>query len=136
MITKVARNDVVRLTRTGEVGLVKGWADHEKLAEHGTIIDVEIGRGQTIQANGDALEFVANAKRKINPWAAWAIVLVSLGISGFLTYSLVDEGVNAYVAGALGGFIYPGVDRMLVRMFVDKKSRITLPRVKRQAVSK
>lgn len=128
MITKIARNDVVRLTRTGEVGVVKGWADHESLAANGTILDVEIGRGQTVQANGLALEFVADAKFKISQAVAWPIIAVAGSASAYIGYTLSDT-VNAVTAAVVGGLAYPGFDRLLVRIFVKpRKTRLTLPK--------
>ncbi|AZS06726.1 membrane protein [Streptomyces phage Hiyaa] len=82
MLSKVARNDVVRVTRTGEVGLVKGWADHEKIDENGTIVDVELSLGKTVQANGLALEFVADAKPKFSKAkSAWVLLAALIALS-------------------------------------------------------
>lgn len=95
MITRIARNDVVRVMRTGEVGTVKGWADHENLGPTtGTIIDVKVSRDRTVQATGPALELVANAKREYRGrrLAAWWTLFVLTGLfSGWVAWNINHE---------------------------------------------
>lgn len=106
MITRIARNDVVRITQTNEVGLVKGWADHEKLAKNGTIIDIEIGRGQTIQANGNALEYVARAKPEWNTAKRWYwafVTLLTMAYGAYFGWLIADHGVDV-IGSVFAGF--------------------------------
>lgn len=130
MITKIGRNDVVRITRTGEVGTVKGWADHEQLDRNGTIIDVEVALGKTVQANGLALELVAFAKLQSSKTATWAVILVSMAVSSWVGWTLADEGTRVAVAVLVGFLTYPGVDRLLTSMFLRKRVRVNLPKTK------
>lgn len=127
MITRVARNDVVRVIKTGEVGLIKGWADHEKLAQNGTILDVELSIGRTIQVNGLALEFVASAKLKNSLWAQWLVILVSMSLASYIGWLVAQEGVRVAIAVMLGSLVYPSLDRTLTSMFLRKKTRISVP---------
>lgn len=133
MITRIARDDVVRITRTGEVGTVKGWADHEQLDQHGTILDVEVARGKTIQANGNALELVANAKLKAHPLASLLVILAAAGVASLMGYELVSRGVGVWLAVSIGLMLYPAYDRVLTAMFLRRKTRVTLPKRKPQA---
>jgi hypothetical protein len=130
MITKIGRNDVVRIMRTGEVGTVKGWADHEQLDHNGTIIDVEVAQGKTVQANGLALELVALAKLQNSKLAMWATILTALAITFAVTYRLAQEGVSPLLIVAVGLSFYVSVDRALTAMFLRKRVRVSLPKTK------
>lgn len=106
MITRVARNDVVRYIRTGEVGLVKGWADHERLAQNGTILDVAISAEKTIQGNGNAFEFVAHGKPVMSvirtTWTLIALTLTGLLAAWIGFWLWHDHGVSLLGSVTLG----------------------------------
>lgn len=132
MITRVARNDVVRLVQTGEVGMVKGWADHENLAQHGTVVDVEVARGKCVQANGNGLEFVADARPELSRTkAVWVIlaVLLSLASGSYTAWYLVHL-YGLPVLGAMGlgvgefMLMYRAAYVLTIR---PRKTRLTLP---------
>lgn len=132
MITRVARNDVVRLTRTGEVGTVKGWADHERLAQHGTIIEIELSKDRAVQASGRELEFVADAK--LNPSkgkAVWIFVAMLLavmlgGMTG--THLVLTYGVTWYGAFGCGVGMMAITWRTLYLFTIrPRKTRVNLP---------
>ena len=127
MITRIGRNDVVRVRRTGEVGTIKGWADHEMLDQYGTILDVQVSTEKVIQVNGHALDLVAFAPLKAGKLATWAVILVAGSMSAFLTYKL-DQDLSAWVAAAIGGSFYVTFDKMLSAMFLRKRVRVTLPK--------
>lgn len=132
MISKVARNDVVRVIRTGEVGLVKGWVDHENLAKNGTIIDVATGGGRTIQANGNALEFVARAKPELTrgkrwAWGVIAVLAVAAGVyKGWDLSSQLDVAESIFFGFATFFFWYYGLKGMFL---FPRRTRVTLPKV-------
>lgn len=136
MLSRIARNDVVRSIRTGEVGLVKGWADHENLDRYGTIVDVELAKGKTMQANGLALEFVADAKvgkgdtSKVK--AVWTFIaaLFSTLWGALSGWSLADGYGTPLVTSAFVGytamyFVWRFLWYLTIR---PKKTRIRLPR--------
>jgi len=128
MITRINIGDVVRLTRTGEVGTVRGLVDHTDLARHGTILDVQLSTEKVIQANGLALEFVAPAKLKASRWALVAVFALSALVSGTLGYYLADQGVPVWLAVLFGMLLYPTFDRGYTQMFLrPRKQKVTLP---------
>lgn len=132
MITRVARNDVVRVLRTGEVGLIKGWVDHEDLTKNGTILDVSMGGGRTIQANGNALEFVARAKpvwTVAKRWY-WAFVtLFTLVYGAYFGWSANDAGMplaaSVFVGFSAHFFAYYALKAWTI---YPRRTRITVPR--------
>lgn len=140
MITRIARNDVVRVKRTGEVGTVKGWADHEDLDRNGTILDVEVSRGRSVQANGLALEFVANAKReyKGGRLAAWWVLWAVTGLwAGWLAWTLNTENHTSIAMTVFVGSVTWSFWFTLLRLWLidPRKTRVRLPkRQTRQAV--
>jgi hypothetical protein len=128
MITRIGRDDVVRVVRTGEVGIVKGWADHEQLDRNGTIIDVQISTEKIIQVNGLALDLVAFAKLKNSKLAMLATALVALAVTFAVTYKLALEDVSGWLIFGIGLSFYVSADRTLTAMFLRKRVRINLPR--------
>ena len=131
MITRVARNDVVRIVRSGEVGLVKGWADHERLAQNGTILDIEVAQGKTVQANGNALEFVARAKpvwTRGKRWYWGVVTLLTMVYGSYFGWLLANQGVGVMAAVFSGFsayfFAYYGLKAWTV---YPRRTRITLP---------
>lgn len=136
MITRVARNDVVRVVRTGEVGTVKGWADHENLDRNGTILDVEVATGKKIQANGLALEFVADAKidlkgGKLAVW--WVSFLFTGALSVWVAWNFhTDHNIDWLWTVMIGWFAWSAWHNLLTLAFIKpRKTRVRLP--KRQA---
>ncbi len=137
MITRIARNDIVRLTRTGEVGLVKGWADHENLDRHGTIVDVEIAQGKVVQANGLALEFVANAKRGKNDYtlgqSVWVLVtlLASMAWGVYLGWLMNHQHHVPVITSVFVGFsaMYFAYNALWLYTIRPKKTRIRVPKM-------
>lgn len=131
-VYRVARGDVVRITRTGEVGTVKGWADHERLDQHGTILDVQVSAEKTVQANGRALEFVADAKLNMTkPKAVWVllVLLLSLGEGAWVSiYLHNDYGVGPITSAALGvGAAMLWWRSMYILTIRPHKTKLTLP---------
>lgn len=133
MITRVARNDVVRVMRTGEVGLIKGWADHEDLDRHGTILDVAMGGGRTVQVNGHALEFVANAKTnlqggKLGAW--WALFILTGAAAVLVALNLQSKHDIGFLWTALIGWFtwQTWLNMFTIAFFKPRKTRIRLPR--------
>lgn len=131
MITRVGRNDVVRHTATGEVGLVKGWADHEKLAQNGTILDVDMGRGRTIQGNGNAFEFVARAKptwTRAKRWFWGFATLVTMAYGSYFGWQAAQKGLDT-VSSVFVGFSAHFFAYYSVKVWTvyPKRVRITLP---------
>lgn len=133
MITKVARNDVVRVIRTGEVGLIKGWADHENLAANGTILDVAMGGGRTIQANGNALELVGRAKPVVTRGKRWVwamIVATALAAGVYKGWDLshkLDTTESIFFGFTTWFFWYYGLKGWLL---YPRRTRVTLPKAK------
>jgi hypothetical protein len=127
MITRIGRGDVVRITRTGEVGTVAGWADRDRLARRGTIIDVRVSNEKTIQANGRALELVALAKLQASALATWSVVAVALALAGVSSYRLYQDGTDLFVTVCVGLMMYTGLDRTLTALFLRKRTRVNLP---------
>jgi len=128
-VSRVARGDVVRLIRTGQVGVIRGWADHERLAQNGTILDVDLGGGQTVQANGRALDFVADAYRRVPVWRVWVGLILSAAGGGVITFDQqVNHGNPIWMAAGIGWLfvqaLYGAWHSMLIR---PRKTRITLP---------
>lgn len=131
MISRVARNDVVRLRKNGEVGLVKGWADHEKLA-NGTIIDVDMGGGRTIQGDGNAFDYVARAKPV---WSTvkrvyWGIATwVTMAWGAYFGWRIASHGVDvtgsAFAGFSAHFFAYYSLKGMTI---YSRRTRITLPK--------
>lgn len=134
MISKVARNDVVRVLRTGEVGLVKGWADHENLAANGTILDIAVGGGRTIQANGNALEFVARAKPTWTTakrvWWTFA-TLFAMAYGSYFGWIIAkhDVGIasSVFVGFSAHFFAYYALKAWTV---YPRRTRVTLPKTR------
>lgn len=133
MITRIARNDVVRITRTGEVGTVKGWADHEDLERNGTILDVEVATGKRVQANGNALEFVADAKvdlrgGKLAAW--WVIFLLTGTLAVWTAWGLhADHNVDWVWTVMIGWFAWSAWHNLLTLVFIKpRKTRVRLPK--------
>lgn len=132
MIAKVARNDVVRVLRTGEVGLIKGWVDHEDLTKNGTILDVAMGGGRTIQANGNALELVGRAKPTLTRGKRWvwtfiAVLAVAAGVyKGWDLSHKLDVTESIFFGFATYFFWYYGLKGWLL---YPRRTRITLPKV-------
>lgn len=127
MITRIGRDDVVRVLSTGEVGTVKGWADHELLAQHGTIIDVQVSKEKTIQVNGRGLELVAYAKLRPSRLAGWSVVLVAAALATYSAYRLRQDGTDLFVTVCVGIMMYSGLDRILTGLFLRKRTRVNLP---------
>jgi len=131
-VYRVARGDVVRITRTGEVGTVKGWVDHERLDQHGTILAIQVSTEKTVQANGRALEFIADAKPKLSKAkAVWVLVVLlwSLAEAAWIGYYLnADYGLSWWGSTALGigagGLFWRSMYLFTIR---PHKTRITLP---------
>lgn len=133
MITRVARNDVVRVLRTGEVGLIKGWADHEQLAKHGTVLDISMGGGRTVQANGNALEFVARAKIEWSrPLRAWQLFLLvtTMAYGSWVGYGLVDDYDVSITTGVFVGYMAQFFSYFTMKAWTmyPKRTRVTLPK--------
>lgn len=133
MITRIARNDVVRITRTGEVGTVKGWADHEDLDRNGTILDIEVARGKKIQANGNALEFVADAKidlkgGKLAAW--WVIFLLTGALATWVGWNFhTAHHVDWLWTVMIGWFAWSAWHGLLVRFVIKpRKTSVRLPK--------
>lgn len=132
MISRVARDDVVRLRKNGEVGLVKGWADHEKLA-NGTIVDVDMGGGRTVQGDGYAFDYVARAKPV---WSTakrvyWTIVTwVTMAYGAYFGWLIAGHGVG--VAGSVFAgfsahfFAYYALKGLTI---YRRRTRINLPKL-------
>lgn len=134
MISKVARNDVVRVLRTGEVGLVKGWADHENLAANGTILDIAVGGGRTIQANGNALEFVARAKPTWTTAKRWFwafLILVAMAYGSYVGWYIAQHEVGIASSAFTGFSAYFFAYYTLKAWFIyPRRTRVTLPKVR------
>lgn len=107
MIYKVARNDVVRLIRTGEIGTVKGWADHEHFDANGTILQVQVSTEKVVQGNAKAFEFVAYAKPKKTTGRkvyGWVSLVLSVLFGVYIGWALVNEYGAPVSLGASLGF--------------------------------
>lgn len=128
MISKVGRGDVVRITRTGEVGTVKGWADHERLDQHGTIIDVQVSTEKTVQVNGLALDLVALAPLKASKLAIWTTVLLALALASALSWQMQREGLDPWLVGAIGCSLYVTFDKALSAIFLRRRVKVTVPK--------
>lgn len=103
MLTKIARGDVVRLIRTGEVGTVRGWADHDAI--DGTVIDVRVSTEKVVNGNANAFEFVAHARPVMTTARTVAtIVMLVLAMAGgaWVGFGLNGYGVPVFSASAQG----------------------------------
>lgn len=103
MLTKIARNDVVRLTASGEVGTVDGWADHNKI--NGTVLDVRFSTRDVRTLTGDKLEFVAHAKPPVTTTrTVMSLVMIVLSMAGgvWVGFSLNGYGVPVFSASVQG----------------------------------
>lgn len=129
MITRIARNDVVRLTRTGEVGTVDGWADHNKV--NGTVIDVRLSADKVITAGTGALEFVADAKLNLTKtkavWVSLAGLLCLADGAWTATYLGRDYGVPWWLGALLGLGVSAMAWKAVYLAARPRKARLTQP---------
>lgn len=129
MITRIARNDVVRLTRTGEVGTVDGWADHNKVG--GTVIDVRLSTDNVVVTNAAALEFVADAKLNMSRtkaiWVVLAALLTLADGAWTTTYLHRDYGVPWYLGAILGVGVSMVAWKAVYLVLRPRKARLTQP---------
>lgn len=130
MITRIARGDVVRVNKTGEVGTVAGIADHDGIEKKGTLIDVKVSGEKTIVANGNELDFVANAPLNKDKKARLIfVVLLSIAVSSMTGLALANAGVAVWFAGSVGAMVYPSMDRMYTTMFLrPRKTSVRRPK--------
>lgn len=107
---RVAKNDVVRIKRTGEVGTVEGWAEHARLKSAAINVKVSAQDSRTLTVG--ELEFVADAKpvmTKVKSWATLVLLALALVGGGWVGWSLWTEFDMAwYGSAAIGMFTFMG----------------------------
>lgn len=128
MITRIARGDVVRLIRTGEVGTVVGIVEHDELETRGTLLDVQVAKEKKVTANGNALEFVAHAKLKSHPAALAFVVLLTIAVTSLIGWALVREGTGVWFAVSISVMLYPTIDRTYAAIFLRRRIKVRLPK--------
>lgn len=130
MLTRVARNDVVRSVHTGEVGTVDGWADHARI--NGTIVDVRFSNTDIRPCGVANLEFVASAKPKMTgprSFIVLAVFAATLAAGTLTSYDLTAYyGLPWYTATVLGmGEILLLWQVVYVAWLRPTKTRMTQP---------
>lgn len=129
MITRIARGDVVRITKTGEVGTVSGIADHDDVAKNGTLIDVKVSTAKSVTANGRELEFVANAKIENKRAAVVFVIVLTLVATSMYGYVLASSGVEIWFSVLTSLILCPALDRIYSAMFLHpRKTTVSLPK--------
>jgi len=128
MLRKAARNDVVRLTESGEVGTVRGWADHATI--NGTVLDIQFSRTDVRTLGAEKLEFVASAKaaqttaRKV--WG-WLSLILSAAGGSWIGWNLRGYGVPIDIA-VIQGFITAWLWLVMFGLWSrPRKTRMTQP---------
>lgn len=120
---RVAKNDVVRVRATGEVGTVADWLLRREAG--GNRVTVVLSRDSVRHFRPSDLEFVADAKPNMTTArAVWALVLfaaaLALGVDAGYRLAQID-GVSVLVATALGFFVASGLSTFFQALFIKPR---------------